>query len=44
MNHLYYVSVDPSIDDFDGGLATLVLDKLRKKYMLQNFSCFLPFF
>jgi hypothetical protein len=41
---LNYTSVDQSIDEFDGGLATHVLNKPIKKYMLFNFSCFLTFF
>ncbi len=41
---LNYASVDPSVEDFDGALATLLgLIKPIKKYMLLNFSCLLPF-
>jgi hypothetical protein len=44
MDPLNYASVDLSIYDFDGGLATLVLNKPIKNYMLLNYSCFLTFF
>jgi hypothetical protein len=43
MDPLNYASVDLSIDVFDGGLATLVLNKPLNNYMLLNFSCFLTF-
>ena len=44
MDPLNYASVDLSIDVFDDGLATLVLNKPFHNYMLLNFSCFLTFF
>jgi hypothetical protein len=44
MDPLNYASVDLSIEVFDGGLATHVLNKPLKNYMLLNFSCFLTFF
>ncbi len=41
---LNYASIDPSVEVFDGALATLGLIKPIKNYMLLNFSCLLPFF
>jgi hypothetical protein len=41
---LNYASVNPSIEVFDGVLATQGLNKPIKNDMLLNFSCFLPFF
>jgi hypothetical protein len=43
MDPLNYASVDLSIDVFDGGLATLVLNKPIKKNMLLNYCYFLTF-
>jgi hypothetical protein len=44
MDPLNNAVVDLSIDEFDEGLATLVLNKPIKKFMLLNFSCFSTFF
>jgi hypothetical protein len=44
MDPLNYTSVGPSSDDFDGGLAALVLNKPINNYILLNFSCFFNFF
>ena len=44
MDPLNYASVNLSIEDFDGALATQGLNKPIKNDMLLNFSCFLPFF
>jgi hypothetical protein len=41
---LNYALFDLSIDVFDGGLATLVLNKPIKNYMLLTFGCFLSLF
>jgi hypothetical protein len=35
MDPLNYASVNLSIDVFDGGLATLVLNKPKKKYVAE---------
>jgi hypothetical protein len=41
---LNYALFDLSKDEFESGLATIVLNKPINKYMLLNFSCFLTLF